>query len=95
MRRLVPGFLPPLALDCSSETPLYRQIEIWFRWAILSGKLQPGQRLPSTRALAKELRVSRIPVVSAYELLIEEGYLQTFIGAGTCVSTAHPGTGSR
>jgi GntR family transcriptional regulator/MocR family aminotransferase len=79
-----------MALDFSSETPLYRQISMWFRQAILSGRLQPGQRVPSTRALAKELRVSRIPVVSAYELLIAEGYLQTFIGAGTCVSESIP-----
>lgn len=79
-----------MALDFSSETPLYRQISIWFQQAILSGRLQPGQRVPSTRALAKELRVSRIPVVSAYELLIAEGYLQTFVGAGTCVSQSIP-----
>lgn len=95
MSRLAPSFLPPLVLDSSSETPLYRQIEIWFRRAILSGKLKPGQRVPSTRALAKELKVSRVPVLSAYELLIEQGYLQTFIGAGTCVSRGGPGAALR
>lgn len=79
-----------MALDFGSETPLYRQICIWFQHAILSGKLQPRQRVPSTRALAKDLKVSRIPVVSAYELLIAEGYLQTFVGAGTCVSESIP-----
>jgi len=79
-----------MALDPSSETPLYRQISMWFQRAILSGKLQPGQRVPSTRALAKELRISRIPVLSAYELLIADGYLQSFTGAGTCVSRSIP-----
>ena len=88
--RRTSSFIPPMALDFSSETPLYRQISMWFQQAILSGKLQPGQRVPSTRALAKELKVSRIPVVSAYELLIAEGYLQTFVGAGTCVSESIP-----
>jgi len=88
--RRTSSFIPPMTLDFSSETPLYRQISMWFQRAILSGKLQPGQRVPSTRALARELRVSRIPVVSAYELLIAEGYLQTFVGAGTCVSESIP-----
>jgi GntR family transcriptional regulator/MocR family aminotransferase len=88
--RRTSSFPPPMALDFGSETPLYRQISMWFQQAILSGRLQPGQRVPSTRALAKELGVSRIPVVSAYELLIAEGYLQTFVGAGTCVSQSIP-----
>ncbi|HEV2271044.1 MAG TPA: PLP-dependent aminotransferase family protein [Steroidobacteraceae bacterium] len=84
------SFIPPMALDFSSETPFYRQIATWFENAIASGKLQPGQRVPSTRALAKELKVSRIPVLGAYKLLIEGGYLQTFVGAGTCVSVSMP-----
>ena len=71
--RLAGSFIPPMALDFSSETPLYRQIFTWFQRAVLSGKLQPGQRVPSTRALAKELSISRIPVLSAYDLLIAEG----------------------
>ena len=41
--------------------------------------------MPSTRALADELEISRIPVLGAYELLIAEGYLRPFVGAGTCV----------
>lgn len=89
--RLHAGFIPPMELDPDSDTPLYRQIWMWFQQAILSGRLRPGQRVPSTRALAQELRVSRIPVLSAYELLIEEGYLEPFLGAGTCVSRSIPG----
>jgi len=88
--RLPASFIPPIALDFSSETPLYRQIAMWFQRTILAGQLQPGQRVPSTRALAKELRISRIPVLSAYELLIAEGYFQPFAGAGTCVSRSIP-----
>lgn len=89
-RRFHASFMPPVALDPSSDTPLYRQIWMWFQRAILTGQLRPGQRVPSTRALARELRVSRIPVLSAYELLIEEGYLEPFPGAGTCVSRSIP-----
>lgn len=90
LTRLPASFIPPIALDATSETPLYRQISVWFQRAILAGQLQPGQRVPSTRALAKALRVSRIPVLSAYELLIAEGYFQPFVGAGTCVSRSIP-----
>jgi GntR family transcriptional regulator/MocR family aminotransferase len=90
VNRLHAGFIPPMAIDFASETPLYRQISVWFQRAILAGQLQPGQRVPSTRALAKELQISRIPVLSAYELLIAEGYFQPFVGAGTCVSQSIP-----
>ena len=86
MSRLAATFIPHMALDFSSATPLYRQIFTGFQRAVLSGKLQPGQRVPSTRALAKDLCISRMPVLGAYDLLIAEGYLQTFVGMGTCVS---------
>jgi GntR family transcriptional regulator/MocR family aminotransferase len=90
VNRLPASFIPPMELDPRSETPLYRQISVWFQRAIIGGRLQPGQRVPSTRALAKALSVSRIPVLSAYELLIAEGYFQPFVGAGTCVSLSIP-----
>jgi GntR family transcriptional regulator/MocR family aminotransferase len=88
--RLHAGFIPPVALDLGSDTPLYRQISMWFERAILAGQLRPGQRVPSTRTLAKELHISRIPVLSAYELLIAEGYLEPLVGAGTRVSRSIP-----
>ncbi|HEY1888896.1 MAG TPA: PLP-dependent aminotransferase family protein [Steroidobacteraceae bacterium] len=84
------SFVPPIRLDPRSKTPLYRQIAVWFQRAIVGGQLRPGQRVPSTRALAGELKISRIPVLSAYELLMAEGYLRPFIGAGTCVSESIP-----
>jgi GntR family transcriptional regulator/MocR family aminotransferase len=90
IRRTSSSFLPPVPLDPGSATPMYRQLSDWFRRAILDHRLKPGQRLPSTRQLAKELDVSRIPVLAAYEQLLAEGYLETFIGAGTCVARAIP-----
>jgi GntR family transcriptional regulator/MocR family aminotransferase len=90
MKRVSASLLPPIALDPGSEVPIYRQLSEWFRRAIVEGQLQPGQRLPSTRALAGELKVSRLPVLSAYEQLHAEGYLETFTGAGTCVAGAIP-----
>ena len=90
MKRISASFLPPIALDSSRKIPLYRQLYEWFRRAIVSGQLRPGQRVPSTRNLAAELKISRIPVSSSYEQLQSEGYLETFIGAGTCVASAIP-----
>ncbi|MGH8138172.1 MAG: PLP-dependent aminotransferase family protein [Steroidobacteraceae bacterium] len=90
IRRTSSSFLPPVPLDSGSATPMYRQLSDWFRRAILDHRLKPGQRLPSTRQLAKELAVSRIPVLAAYEQLLAEGYLETFIGAGTCVARSIP-----
>ncbi|MFZ0521018.1 MAG: PLP-dependent aminotransferase family protein [Candidatus Acidiferrales bacterium] len=90
MKRISPSFLPPVALDSSGKVPMYSQVSEWFRRAILAGQLRPGQRLPSTRSLAAELKISRIPVTSAYEQLYAEGYLETFVGAGTCVARSIP-----
>src|SRR3984893_15551405 len=90
MKRVSASFLPPIALDSSRKIPMYRQLYEWFRQAILVGQLRPGQRVPSTRRLAAGLKVSRVPVSSAYEQLHAEGYFQTFVGAGTCVSRSIP-----
>ena len=90
MKRLAPGFLPPIALDHRKRTPVYRQLYEWFRKAITNGQLRPGQRVPSTRALCAELNVSRIPVLNAYDQLLAEGYFKTFVGAGTCVAASIP-----
>src|ERR1700726_4161276 len=80
------SFFPPIALDPGKNNPMYRQLYDWFQRAIVSGQLRPGQRVPSTRSLAAELKISRVPVLSAFEQLQAEGYLETFVGAGTCVA---------
>jgi GntR family transcriptional regulator/MocR family aminotransferase len=85
-----PHILPHLPIDRDSGTPLHRQIYDGLRRAILDGLLRPGQRVPSTRVLAVELEVSRLPVLTAYEQLLHEGYLVGRVGAGTFVSEALP-----
>lgn len=90
MKRLSASFLPPISLDRAKGHPVYRQLYDWFQRAIASGQLRPGQRVPSTRALAAELNLSRIPVLTAFEQLLAEGYLETFHGAGTCVASSIP-----
>lgn len=66
--------------------PTYRQIYRRYRDAIVQGRLHPGDRVPSVRALAAELNLARGTVEAAYALLIGEGYLQTRGPAGTIVS---------
>jgi GntR family transcriptional regulator/MocR family aminotransferase len=73
-----------------ADRPLYRQIYEAIRMAILSGEFGPGKRLAATRALARELGVSRITVLNAYEQLFAEGYLDGKGGAGTFVAAELP-----
>src|SRR5262245_43424145 len=62
-----------LPVDRNLTVPIYRQVYDGLRRAILQGRLRPGQRVPSTRSLAADLGVSRLPVLSAYEQLLHEG----------------------
>src|SRR5262249_32233451 len=75
-----------LQLDPRSKTPLHRQLYAELRTALLTGRLKGGTRLPSTRALANDLGVSRNTVIDAYEQLIVEGYFEPVSGVGTFVS---------
>jgi GntR family transcriptional regulator/MocR family aminotransferase len=79
-----------LVIDPLSALPRYRQLYDGLRRAILAGQLAPGTRLPSTRALATELRVARNTVVNAFAQLIAEGYIEGKIGAGTQVAASLP-----
>jgi GntR family transcriptional regulator/MocR family aminotransferase len=90
MKRTPASYLPPIALQDGEGIPIYRQLYDWFRQAIIGGQLRPGQRVPSTRNLAAELKISRMPVLGAFEQLLAEGYLETFIGAGTRVARSIP-----
>lgn len=66
-----------------ANAPLYRQLYDRVRAAIAVGDLAPGDRVPSVRALAKELGIARGTVDLAYELLTSEGYLLARAQAGT------------
>jgi GntR family transcriptional regulator / MocR family aminotransferase len=66
-------------------TPLHAQLERELRAAIRSGRLAAGSALPSTRALADQLELSRGVVVEAYEQLVAEGYLTSRPGGATRV----------
>ena len=62
-------------LDPHSKTPLYEQLYRAVRADIMSGALAGGERLPSKRQLAANLRVSQITVETAYAQLLAEGYI--------------------
>ncbi|MEX2616903.1 MAG: PLP-dependent aminotransferase family protein [Alphaproteobacteria bacterium] len=89
-RRSSAAHLAAISLDPESTMPLYRQLYFAIREAILSGRLASGARLPATRSLAQDLGLSRNTVVSAYEQLLAEGYLDGRIGAGSYVSGVLP-----
>src|SRR5271154_3131454 len=90
MKRVASGVVPVITLDRKAPTALHRQIYDALRLAITEGRLRPGQQVPSTRLLAKELGVSRLPVLDGYSQLLAEGYLEARIGSGTVVSTLLP-----
>jgi GntR family transcriptional regulator/MocR family aminotransferase len=73
-------------LDPTAAAPFYRQIYDRFRNAIASGILKPGDRIPSARALTKELGLARGTIESAYSLLAAEGYILARGQAGTIVT---------
>lgn len=79
--------IPFVAVEGDAR-PLYRQIYEGYRLAILEGRLRAGQRIPSTRALARELGISRLPVLTAFEQLLHEGYLEGRAGSGTFVASS-------
>jgi len=81
------ALVPVVSVDRSSPTPLYRQLYEGFRQAILERRLRAGQRIPSTRMLAQELRVSRFPLLNAFEQLVAEGYFESAPGSGTFVAS--------
>ena len=74
----------------ADNTPLFRQVYQQLRSAILSRRLRPGTKLPSTRELASRLGVSRSAAVAAYEQLLAEGYTSGKHGSGTYISSDLP-----
>ena len=84
------GLSPILAIDRKEAKPLHKQIYDGYRAAIAVRSLRAGQQIPSTRDLSRELKISRIPVLTAYAQLLAEGYFETRVGAGTFVCSSLP-----
>lgn len=75
-----------MIISQSSGVPIYQQIADSFRTDILEGRLKEGEYLPSIRGLAKELKISVITTMKAYELLEEEGMVTAVQGKGYTVN---------
>jgi GntR family transcriptional regulator len=70
--------------------PIYRQIVRQVRHAVASGRLAPGDKLPSQRDLSSELVVNHLTAKRAYEVLEAEGIIATERGRGTFVAAGVP-----
>ena len=70
----------------NSGEPIYQQIASQFEADILAGKYEQGEYLPSIRGLAKELKISVITTMKAYELLAEQGLVTAVQGKGFYVN---------
>ncbi|MGI9276458.1 MAG: PLP-dependent aminotransferase family protein [Endozoicomonas sp.] len=84
--------MPDLVLDSDISTAMFRQLYLALREQVLDGRLRPGTRLPSSRALAGDLGVGRNTVIAAFDQLLAEGYLETRKGSGTYIAEVLPET---
>lgn len=75
-----------IVLRNTSGAPIYEQISAQIKDQIVDGTLEPGQPLPSIRALAKDLRISVITTKRAYDELEAQGFLTTVAGKGCFVA---------
>ena len=83
MPRTNPAAALALSVDRRGAAPLYRQLYDQLRAMVLAGRIAPGEPLPSTRALVRELGVSRTTVLQAFDQLRAEGYIHGVVGSGT------------
>jgi GntR family transcriptional regulator len=78
------------SLDTVNGSPIYRQIIQQIEYAILSGRLRPGDRLPTIRSLAVELKTNPNTIAKAYGELEIRGVLATQVGSGTYIADKKP-----
>jgi GntR family transcriptional regulator len=70
------------SIDFNSGKPVYLQLVDQIRYAAASGRLHPGEPLPSLRPLAEELRINRNTIAKAYAELESQGIIETIPGKG-------------
>ncbi len=75
-----------VSIDPKDRTPIYAQLDRGLRAAIATGRLQPGDQLPTVRQLAVELRVNANTVARVYGELERDGVLETRRGVGSFVA---------
>lgn len=80
-----------LHFDFSSDTPLYMQLRNQIVVGIAEGRLAPGERLPTVRALVEDSGINMMTVSKAYQLLKQEGYITTDRRSGAAVAPSKTG----
>ena len=85
-----PGQVIHFSLDQSDGAPIYRQIIQQIEYAILSGRMRPGDKLPTIRSLAVELKTNPNTIAKAYGELEIRGILATQVGSGTYIADKKP-----
>src|SRR5918992_2919214 len=81
-------------LDRDGEVSLTQQLADLFTGAIERGELEPGEKLPTTRALAAEAGVNHLTAARVYRRLAELGYVTASVGRGTFVRSLVPAAGA-
>ncbi len=79
-----------MSIHLDGRGSLYEQVYRGLRGLILDGVFGPGSKLPTSRAMGKELGVSRNTMLNAYQQLVDEGYAQGIVGSGTFVARSLP-----
>src|SRR5213596_4391339 len=86
--------MPLVTIDSGDPTPIYAQLECGFGAAIATGRLRPGDQLPTVRQLAVELQINSNTVARVYAELERAGVIETKRGVGSFISAtpaqAHP-----
>ena len=84
----------PIQIDSADATPIYAQLDRAIRVAIATGKMRPGDQLPTVRQLAVDLQVNANTVARVYSELERAGVIETRRGVGSFISAtpaqAHP-----
>ncbi len=75
-----------LTIDTKSGVPVYRQIIQWVEYNMSIGKFKPGEKLPTVRQLAVDLKINPNTVAKAYNELEIRGFVNTQVGFGTFIS---------
>ena len=84
-----------IVLETGDKAPIYKQLVEQFEYAIRSGKLKPGEQIPSMNEFAAQLGISKETVKKTYGILREKGLLVPQQGKGFYVAEASDATKSR
>ncbi len=87
VKRAGGSLLLSIKIDRDAHQPVSTQLCIALREMILTGGFLPGERLPASRTLARELGLSRTTIIDVFDRLVAEGLLESRTGAGTFVSS--------